>query len=110
MADGIGLVADEVIEAVGGVGVDEAVANPFSGACCLADLCDEFECGLDAFFVGFTVLETREVCFAGVLENVEAVFASEGDKFAGLGPVDLEKQEQLAGHKNAMNVIVVGER
>ena len=30
--DGVGLVADEVVEAVRGVGVDEAVANPFSGS------------------------------------------------------------------------------
>lgn len=29
--DGVGLVADEVVEAVGGVGVDEAVAYPLAG-------------------------------------------------------------------------------
>ncbi len=32
MGDGVRLVPDEVIQAIGGIGVDEAIADPFSGA------------------------------------------------------------------------------
>lgn len=31
MVDGVGLVADQVVEAVGRVGVDKAIADPFGG-------------------------------------------------------------------------------
>lgn len=32
MGDGVGLIADEIVEAVGGVCVDETVADPLSSA------------------------------------------------------------------------------
>lgn len=44
VADGVGLVAHEVVEAVGAVRVDEAVAHPFSGAYALVDVGDDLEC------------------------------------------------------------------
>ena len=44
VADGVGLVADEVVEAVGAVRVDEAVSYPLSGAHALVDIGDDLEC------------------------------------------------------------------
>jgi hypothetical protein len=44
VADGVGLVADEVVEAVRAVRVDEAVANPLTGAYTLVDVGDDLEC------------------------------------------------------------------
>ena len=32
MGDGVGLITDEVVESVGAVGVDEAVADPFTSS------------------------------------------------------------------------------
>jgi len=44
------LVADKVVEAVGGVGVDEAVTDPLAGTNGLVDVGYDFESGFDAVF------------------------------------------------------------
>lgn len=44
VADGVGLVADEVVEAVRAVRVDEAVAYPLTGAHALVDVGYDLEC------------------------------------------------------------------
>ena len=64
MGNSIGLVAHEVIEAVGAVGVDEAVTDPLACADGLIDVGDHFEGGFNAIFVAETLLEGFNVVFA----------------------------------------------
>ena len=89
VGDGVGLVADEVVEPVCGVGVDEAVADPLAGADGFVDVGHDFEGGFDAVFVceagGDALLEV----LAREAEDVEGFLAGEGDELAGGCPVDL---------------------
>lgn len=76
MCDGVGLVADEVVEAVCRVCVNEAVSNPFTGADTetlaweiflrewysrLVDVGNDFESRLDTIFLYGAVLDSRKI-------------------------------------------------
>lgn len=97
VGDGIGLVADKVIKAVGAVGIDEAVANPLACSYILIDICDDFKGGFDTVLVCLTGLQSFYVGFAREAEDVEGFFAGEGDKLAGFGPVDLDYVSSTLG-------------
>ncbi len=79
VGDGVGLVADEVVESVGRVGVDEAVADPFARSDGLVDVCDDLEGGLDAVFVGLAGVQAFYVCFSREAQDVEGIFAGQCD-------------------------------
>lgn len=53
VGDCVCLVADEVIEAVGAVGVDEAITDPLSSANGFVNVCNYFKGGLYAVLVDF---------------------------------------------------------
>ena len=78
MGDCIGLIADEVIETVGAVGVDEAVAYPLSRADGFIDVGYDVKGGFDAIFVDLAGLYGGDVGFAREAEDVEGFFAGEG--------------------------------
>ena len=79
MGDGVGLVADKVVEAVGAVGVNKAVADPLAGANGLVDVSNNLEGGFDAVIFDFTGVESGNVIFTGETEDVESFFAGKGD-------------------------------
>lgn len=64
VGDGISLVAYQIIEAIGAVGVDEAVANPLACADGLVDVGHNFEGRFNAIFVAETLLEGFNVVLA----------------------------------------------
>ncbi len=64
MGDSIGLVAYKVVESVGAVGVDEAVADPLARADGLIDVGHDFEGGFNSIFVAETLLEGFNVVLA----------------------------------------------
>lgn len=89
MRDCVGLIADEVVETVGAVGVDEAVADPLACAYGLVDVRHNFKGSFDAVFVSSTSLEGFDVVLAGEAKDVEGFFTGKGDEFARLRPVYL---------------------
>ncbi len=90
VGDGVGLFAHEVVEAVGAVGVDEAIADPLARTHGFVDVGHDFEGGFDAIFVNLSGREGGEVVFPGEAQDVEGFIAGKGDEFTGFGPVDLE--------------------
>jgi hypothetical protein len=78
----VGLVPNEIIESIGGVGIDKAIANPFSRSDGFLDVCYNFKGGFYAVFVGKACVEAFEVGFAAEAEDVGAVGTSECNKFA----------------------------
>lgn len=56
MADSVSLIADEIVETVGGVGVDEAITDPLASADRLIDVGNDFESGFYTVFVGLASL------------------------------------------------------
>lgn len=105
MRDCVCLVADEVVEAVGRVGVDEDGADPLAGAdaellarvclgwwkrhSLLADICDHLKRSLYAVVLDFTGLHCLNVVVPREAEHVEAVLAGNGHELAAIRPVDL---------------------
>ena len=89
MGDCVCLVADEVVEAVGAVCVDEAVADPLACAHGFVDVCYDFEGGFDAVFVCETGGEALFVILAGEAQDVEGFFTGERYEVARGGPVYL---------------------
>lgn len=96
MGHGVGLVADKIIEPVGAVGVDEAVADPLACTNRFVDVGYDFECGFDAIFVCLTGLQGFDVIFAGESEDVKGFFTGKGDKLARLRPVDLSFRQSCS--------------
>jgi hypothetical protein len=78
----VGLVANEIIESIGRVGVDKAIANPFSRSDGFLDVCYNLKGGFYAVFVSKACVEAFEVGFAAESEDVGAVGASECNEFA----------------------------
>ena len=91
--NGVGLIADEVVEAVGAVGVDKAVADPLAGADRFVNIGDHFESRFDAVIFDLAGVESGDVVFAGEAEDIEGFFAGEGDQLATFGPVDLHQRK-----------------
>ena len=89
MGDCVGLIADEVVEAVGAVGVDEAVADPLACAYGFVDVRHDFKGSFDAVFVSLTGLEGFDVVLAGEAKDVEGFFTGKDEEFARLRPVYL---------------------
>jgi hypothetical protein len=89
VGNGVGLVADQIVQAVCGVGVDEAVTDPLARADSLVDVGNDLEGGLDPVLVDIAILDSFDVCLAAEAKDVEGILAGEGDEFARLGPVDL---------------------
>lgn len=56
VGDGVGLVADEVVEPVGAVGVDETIADPLACADGFVDVGNDFEGGFYAVVFDLTCL------------------------------------------------------
>lgn len=65
MGDCVCLVADKVVEAVGTVGVDEAISDPLAGANRFVDVCNYLECGFYAVLIYFASAESSGVILAG---------------------------------------------
>ena len=80
MRDGIGLVANKIIEAIGAVGIDEAVADPLACAHGFVDIGHDVEGSFDAIFVAKTLLECFNVALAGEAEDVEGLFTGKCNK------------------------------
>lgn len=53
------------------------------------DVSDGFKGGFYAVFFNLAGLKGGDEVFAREAQDIESVFAGEGDEFAGLGPVDL---------------------
>jgi len=75
MGDCVGLVTNKVVETVGRIGVDEAVANPLPCANGLIDIDHDFKGGFDTVFFDLASIEGGDVVFAGEAEDVEGFFA-----------------------------------
>jgi hypothetical protein len=78
----VGLVANEIIESIGGVGIDKAIANPFSRTDGFLDVRYNFKGGFYAVFVGKACVEAFEVGFAAEAEDVGAVGTCKCNQFA----------------------------
>lgn len=89
VGDSVGLVADEIIETVGTIRVDEAVAHPLARSYVLIDVRNDFKGGFDTIFICLPGLQGFYIGFAREAEDVEGFFAGQGDQLAGLRPVDL---------------------
>jgi len=87
--DGIGLVADKIVETVCAVGVDEAVADPFScshtldGQLCsfgvqenlrFVDVCDDFKGRLYPVIINLSGLHRSNVVLSRKSQDVEGIF------------------------------------
>lgn len=57
----------------------------------LVDVRDDLKSGLDTIFVNLVGLDTLDVSLAREAQDVEGVFACEGDQFATIRPVHLFK-------------------
>ena len=89
MADRVGLVSDEVVQAVGAVSVYEAVAHPLAGADGFIDVGHDFEGCFDTVVFDLAGLQCFDVVFAREAENVKGLFTGKCYKFPRLGPVYL---------------------
>lgn len=91
MCDRLCLPADQVVEAVVVGGVDETVADPFSGCNHLAHLGHDVESLFDTFVS--IILSGVDSVLEGVpveAKNVKGVLCCNGDQVAGAGPENLE--------------------
>jgi hypothetical protein len=95
MGDGVGLVTDKIVQAVGGVGVDEAVANPLTSADRLVNGSNVLNGCLDTILVGLAVVEAVDVALARVAEDIEVILTGKGDQLSRLGPVNLRNSQSL---------------
>ena len=84
MGDRVGLVTNEVVEAVGGVGVDKAVADPLTGTDRLVDVRDDLKCRFNAVFFDLADVQCGDVIFPGEAKDVKGFVAGQGDKLAAL--------------------------
>ena len=83
------MVANKIIEAIGAVGIDEAVTNPLACADGFVNVGNDFEGGFNAIFVAETLLKGFNVILAGKAEDIEGLFTGKRNKFTGFGPVYL---------------------
>ena len=89
MRDRIYLVANQVVEAVCCVGVDETVPYPLSSPHRLVDVGHDLKGGFDAILIAGTFSQGVIVGLAREAEDVVGVFAGKGNELATFGPVDL---------------------
>jgi len=64
VGDGVGLVADEVVEAVGRISVDEAVSDPLPCSHTFVDVGHDFEGRFDTVVFDLASIDRRDVVFA----------------------------------------------
>lgn len=83
------MVTDQVVQAVGRVGVDEAVTNPLSGPDGLANGSNVVNGSLDAILIGFAVVDAIDIVLSRVTKDIEGIFTSQGYQLSRLRPVDL---------------------
>lgn len=76
VGDCICLVTDQVVEAVGAVGVDEAISDPLTGANRFVNVGDYLECGFYAVLLNFASAESSGVVLAGESQDIKRIFAS----------------------------------
>lgn len=98
---GVGLVANQVVNAVSAVGVDEAVADPLARAHGLVDVGDDLESGLDTIVVDLAGVGSLDVVLAREAEDVVGVLARQADELAAVGPVHLAGLDLNAAHEVA---------
>jgi hypothetical protein len=91
VGDCVCLVADKVVQAVCGVGVDETVSNPLSSPDRLVDGGNQLNSGLNTILAGFTGVQAVDVFLTRIAENVKVFVTSEGNQFTRFGPVNLEQ-------------------
>ena len=101
VAHRVGLVADQVVEPVARVGVDEAVPDPLARGDGFVDVCHHLEGGFHAIFVGQACGEPGFVVLAREAQDVEGFVAGERDEFARGGPVDGFRVHFDAPHQGA---------
>lgn len=85
------MVAHEVVEAVGGIGVDEAVTNPLTGANSLVNSSDMVNGSLNTVLISLAIVVAVDIILAGVAKNIEGFLAGKRDQLSRLGPVDLRR-------------------
>ena len=115
VGDGVGLVADEVVEAVGAVGVDEAVADPLARADAVHDgtksanfrplvllleecvysrfinVANDLERILDAILLHRTRLQRSDILLPRVAQNIIRILASQTHQLPRLTPVNIPR-------------------
>jgi len=75
MRNGVGLVADEVVEAVGRVGVDEAVSDPLPCSYTFVDVGHDFEGRFDPVVFDPASIDCRDIVFARKAQDIERLLA-----------------------------------
>lgn len=98
MRNRMSLSSNHIIQPIRARGIDKAIANPFARLHDLVDIGLEFKRFLDAFVVQFGArVEVGRVGFSVEPEDVERVFACDGDEVARAGPVNLLRREGERG-------------
>lgn len=100
MGNGVGLIANKVVESVGAVGVDEAIANPFTSSYAivmsvnvlnsenahsrLANVSDDLESCLHTILLDLSGLHSFDVGLSGESKDIESILASNGHELAAI--------------------------
>lgn len=102
MGNGVGLIANEVIESVVASDVNEAVSNPSSRLDDLADFGHHFERIFHAFVAQLAaVFQELDVSLSTEAQHVEGVFGCDGYEIASARPEDLSRHDELLLPSNA---------
>jgi hypothetical protein len=107
MRDGVGLIANQIVEAVCTISINEAVANPFSGSDAggmsvtadsrryidipLIDICDDFESSFYTVIFDLASLNSSKVVLSREAQDVKRVFTGKCDEFSALRPIYLAR-------------------
>jgi hypothetical protein len=84
------LVADEIVEPVGRVGVDETIANPFSSLDRFLDVSHNFKRGFHTVLIRKAGIEAFQEGIVTEPQYICGISTSQRNKLARFRPVDLE--------------------